>query len=81
MAKVTIEFDTNEDAEGLHDALNGSKYRFALNDLDEEFRQVTKYGQSSLNPTNQAKPLEVKIAAHYRERIREILSNYELFLS
>ena len=46
MAKLTIEFDLVEEAEGIHSALYGYKYRNFIWELDQKLRSVHKYGSA-----------------------------------
>lgn len=43
MGKVTIEFDTVEEAEEIQDALNGYKWKMVVWDIDQELRRYMKY--------------------------------------
>ena len=71
MGKVTIEFDTNEEATDIKDALDGYKWRGAVWEIDQHLRNAIKYEESV--------PPEVKDAYEkLREKIREILNDSQL---
>jgi hypothetical protein len=78
MAKITIEFDSIEEAQI---ALNGHRWKMAMWELDQELRNTTKYGKSvvALGDTK-ASGVEQNVAERYREIIREILNNHELVM-
>jgi hypothetical protein len=78
MTKITIEFDSIEEAQT---ALDGYKWKLAMWDLDQELRNTTKYGKSvvALGDTK-ASGVEQNVAERYREIIREILTNHELVI-
>jgi hypothetical protein len=80
MGKVTIEFDTVEEATEIREALDGYKWKLAMWDLDQGLRSTTKYGTSLINTKNSATTEEVEIAEKLRELIRECLSEYNLKL-
>lgn len=78
MAKVILEFDAIEEAQDVQDALNGTKWKIAMWDLDQALRGTTKYDTSIFNPAERASEEEQNIAEKYREIIREIISGYNL---
>jgi hypothetical protein len=78
MGKVTIEFDTVEEAQDIRDALDGYKWKLAVWDLDQKLRETTKHGVSLINRNNTASDEEFNIADKLRNLIREILSDYNL---
>jgi hypothetical protein len=80
MGKVTIEFDTVEEATEIREALDGYKWKGAMWNLDQKLRGTTKYGTSLINTKNSATSEEVEIAEKLRELIRECLSEYNLKL-
>jgi hypothetical protein len=43
MAKVTIEFDTDEEREDMESAINGWKWKMLVWDLDQHLRSELKY--------------------------------------
>jgi hypothetical protein len=80
MGKVTIEFDTVEEATEIREALDGYKWKGAMWNLDQKLRGTTKYGTSLINTKNSANSEEIEIAEVIRELIRECLSEYNLKL-
>lgn len=81
MAKVILEFDPIEDRTEMESAMNGSKWKSAMWDLDQELRKTTKYGHSVLNENEEATDIEYDIAEKYREMLRDKLSEYGLSLN
>lgn len=71
MGKVTIEYDTVEEAEDIQNALNGYKWKLAIWDLDQMLRGYVKYDDTLSEDKYDA---YVKV----RELIRETLSDYGL---
>jgi hypothetical protein len=78
MAKVTIEFDTFEEADEIRNALDGYKWKLAMWDLDQKLRSITKYGESLIQDS--ASEIEQEIASAMRDELRNILSSYNLNL-
>jgi hypothetical protein len=73
MGKVTIEFDSNEEATDIKDALDGYKWRGAVWEIDQFLRGELKYGENV--------PKDVQDAYEkLREKIRDILHSAELTL-
>ncbi len=77
MAKLTIEFDLVEEAEGIHSALYGYKYRSLLWELDQKLRSVHKYG-SALQGQGEATSEEMDVCYRLRDVIREMLQEDNL---
>lgn len=81
MGKVIIEFDSLEEKTEINDAINGWKWKMSMNELDQILRKTTKYGVSVVNKNNEeASDLEYEIAERYREILREVLFDNNLFL-
>jgi len=78
--KVTIEFNGIEEKEDARTALDGSKWKLAMWDLDQLLRSTTKYDVSLLKRNGEASQEEYEIAKKVREEIREILQEYNLSL-
>jgi hypothetical protein len=78
MGKVTIEFDTVEEAQEIRDALDGYKWKLAVWDLDQKLRDTTKYGVSLIGTKPDASEEEQDVAEKVRDLIRECLSDYNL---
>jgi hypothetical protein len=81
MAKVILEFDPIEDRTEMESAINGSKWKAAMWDLDQELRKTTKYGHSVVNENEEATDIEYDIAEKYREMLRNIISEMGLSLN
>ena len=78
--KVTIEFDGIEEQDDARTALDGSKWKLAMWDLDQLLRSTTKYDVSLLKRNEQAREGECEVAEKLREEIRDILESYGLNL-
>ena len=79
MAKITIEFDSIEEAQT---AFEGHKWKLAMWDLDQLLRSTEKYDKSLVKPHGSeiATEIEYQVAERLRSEIREILSGYGLIL-
>jgi len=75
--KVTIEYDGDEEIEELRTALDGSKWKGAVWDLDQELRKITKYGNID---QREATSEERALAEIIRLELRNILQDYNLNL-
>jgi len=62
MAKVTLEFDFNEDREEMESAINGWKWKMLVWDLDQHLRKELKYNDKLTGEAYEAV-----------EKIREVL--------
>lgn len=71
MSKITLEFDSLEDAEEALNAINGSKWKCAMWELEQHYRGVSKYSEVDS---------EIEEAKRVKDKIREILSDNELIL-
>jgi len=80
MGKIVLEFDSVEEISQAMDALDGTKWRIAMWNLDQKLREITKYGASVLHGTNEASPLEIELAEKIRDIIREVLDEQRLSL-
>jgi hypothetical protein len=80
MGKIILEFDSIEDAEKAKDALNGTKWRMAMWELDNKLRETTKYGASIYSNKREATEEEIRVTERVREIIRDILMDNELKL-
>jgi len=78
--KITLEFDGAEEQDDARTALDGYKWKLAMWDLDQLLRSTTKYDASILKPNKQASEAEYEVAEKLREKIREILQEYNLSL-
>ena len=72
MGKVTLEFDSVEEAEDIRNALDGYKWKLALWDLDQHLRNEMKFN----NLSNE----KYKAFEEVREKIKEFINDYKLQL-
>jgi hypothetical protein len=72
MGKVTLEFDSVEEAEDIRNALDGYKWKLAIWDLDQNLRNEMKFN----NLSNE----KHKAFEEIREKIIEVLNDYQLHL-
>ena len=77
MGKIILEFDSIEESEEARTALDGSKWKIAVWDLDQELRKIVKYGQFD---GREATSEEVEVADKLRQKLRGILEDYNLNL-
>jgi len=71
MGKIILEFDNIEEQDEAQTAVNASKWKNAVWELDQYYRSVAKYSEVDS---------EIENAEIVREKIREILFDNELFL-
>ena len=69
MAKVTIEFDSVEDAEELKITMNAVKWYSVVHELDQQLRSMAKY-----------EGFEYEYASDVREMLHEIMNQNEVTL-
>ena len=70
--KVTIELDEKADA---IDALNGTEWRIAMFELDQELRGIVKHGYIG---NREATDCEMETYQKCRELLREKMNDYNL---
>jgi hypothetical protein len=81
MAKVILEFDAIEEALEARTAIDGSKWKSLVWDLDQKLRNTTKYESSVIEVKDKpATEVEILIAEQYREIIQELINDYGLNL-
>ena len=73
MGKVTLEFDTNDEAIELRDALDGYKWKQAVWDIDQKLRNELKYNEKLSGEVQE-------YLEKFRQEIRDILSDGNLLL-
>ena len=73
MGEIILKFDSIEEAEDARTALDGYKWKLAMWDLDQHLRSELKYNEKISGETDAAYDA-------VREKIREILSSYNLNL-
>ena len=77
MAKIILEFNSEEEANDARVALDGYKWKLAMWDLDQKLRSATKY---AVIDNKEATPEEQDMADKVRDFIRDILNDYNLNL-
>ena len=80
MGKIILEFDSIEEQYDARVALEGSKWKMVIWDLDQTLRSTTKYGVSMFDKSKEATGAEQDMADKMRDFIREILNEYNLNL-
>lgn len=70
--KVTIEYEDKDDA---MDALNGTKWKVAMFELDQELRGIVKHGYIG---NREATECEIEVYDKCRKMLREQLNDYNL---
>jgi hypothetical protein len=73
MGKIIIKFDSVEEAQDARDALDGYKWKIAVQDIDQMLRNRIKYDDQL--PEDVSRAFET-----LRDNIREILSGYHLVM-
>jgi hypothetical protein len=73
MGKIIIKFDSVEEAQDARDALDGYKWKIAVQDIDQMLRNRIKYDDQL--PEDVSRAFET-----LRDNIREILSGYQLVI-
>jgi len=73
MGKIIIKFDSVEEAQDARDALDGYKWKLAVQDIDQMLRNRIKYDDQL--PEDVSRAFET-----LRDNIREILSGYQLVI-
>jgi hypothetical protein len=77
MAKIILEFDSDEEKDEARMALDGYKWRGIVWDIDQEMRKITKYGYFG---NREATTEEVEAAEKVREELRRLLEEWNLNL-
>ena len=80
MGKIILEFDSIEEQYDARVALEGSKWKMVIWDLDQTLRNTTKHGVSMFDKSKEATGAEQDMADKMRNFIREILNEYNLNL-
>lgn len=73
MAKVTLEFNTDEEREDMESAINGWKWKMLVWDLDQHLRSELKYN-------NELKSQAYEAVEKIREKLHELKSESGLSL-
>ena len=77
MAKIILEFDSDEERDDARTALDGYKWRGLVWDLDQDLRGTTKHGYIG---NREATEEEMTAADDLRKKIRELLDEWNLNL-
>jgi hypothetical protein len=72
--KATLEFDEQDE---LMDAINGSKWRLVVWELDQDLRGIVKHGHIG---SREATDAEIEMAEYCRTKLRQFISDYGLNL-
>ena len=67
--KATLEFDEQDE---LMDAINGSKWRLVVWELDQDLRGIVKHGYIGSREATEA---EIEMADYCRTKLRELISD------
>lgn len=67
--KATLEFDEQDE---LMDAINGSKWRLVVWELDQELRGIVKHGYIGSREATEA---EIEMADYCRTKLRQLISD------
>ena len=79
MGKIILEFDSIEESVEAKNALDGSKWKIAMRDLDQVLRSVER-NDVSLFGNYEASNEEYKVCVKIREEMRKILNQSNLVL-
>lgn len=77
MAKIILEFNSDEEKDDARTALDGYKWKGLVWDLDQELRKITKYGFIG---QREATSEEMSAAEMLREDLRKLLEEWNLNL-
>jgi len=67
--KATLEFDEQDE---LMDAINGSKWRLIVWELDQDLRGILKHGYIGSREATEA---EIEMADYCRQKLRGLISD------
>jgi hypothetical protein len=67
--KATLEFDEQDE---LMDAINGSKWRLIVWELDQDLRSILKHGYFG---NREATDAEIEMADYCRKKLRGLISD------
>lgn len=69
--KATLHFEHDEQDE-LQDAINGSKWRLVVWELDQDLRGIVKHGYIGNREATEA---EIEMAEYCRKKLRQLISD------
>lgn len=75
--EIILKFDGVEEKDEAREALDGSKWKLAMWDLDQELRNIVR---NDTYKNREPTPEEHAMAEDLRNKIREILEHYNLNL-
>jgi hypothetical protein len=75
MSSITLTFDGVEEIVEALDALNGYKWKLIVSDIDQLLRETTKH---DIFDGRKSTEEEYQMADRLREKIREIINDYNL---
>jgi hypothetical protein len=70
MSKLILKFDIPEEEQEAQFAMQGESYAYALKNLDEQLRDITKYDNNPF-AVRKATMQEIQLAEQIREYLRE----------
>jgi hypothetical protein len=79
MGKIILEFDSYEEAHEAKLAMQGVDWKNVVRSLDNELREVVKYGGSMIEQ-GEASETEIDMAQKVRNLLRELMSENNLSL-
>ena len=79
MGKIILEFDSYEEAHEAKLAMQGVDWKNVVRSLDNELREVVKYGGSMIEQ-GEASETEIDMAQKVRDLLRELMSENNLSL-
>ena len=79
MGKIILEFDSIEESVEARSALDGSKWKIAMWDLDQKLRSMVKHGYAMYG-NRELTDEEQKIAEEVRDELYRILNQANLDL-
>jgi len=80
MPELLLKFNLPEESIEMETAVNGSKWKNIVWELDQKLRSVVKYSISMINYGKEATTEEIKVADELREVIRNMLQEESLNL-
>ena len=79
MGKIILEFDSIEESIEARNALNGTKWKIAMWDLDQKLRAMVKHGYAMYG-NRELTDEEHKMAQEIRDELNKILNQANLDL-
>ncbi len=79
MGKIILEFDSVEESIEARNALNGTKWKIAMWDLDQKLRGMVKHGYAMYG-NRELTDEEHKMAQEIRDELHRILNQANLDL-